>query len=56
MPAGEITLELLNRFLARILRDRFFGTIELHCENGRIYSAHERRIFKKEDMEALTAS
>lgn len=56
MPPREVTFDLLNRFLAFILRDRFFGTIELGCENGRIYSVRTHRMFKKEDMETLTTA
>jgi hypothetical protein len=32
MPASEILPEVLARFLARLLRERFFGRVELHLE------------------------
>lgn len=55
MGASIISLERVLKFLERLLRERFYGIIEIHCENGRIYRVRKLHSIESEEMEHLTS-
>lgn len=56
MGATMIQLGKLLKFLERLLGERFYGIIELHCENGRIYRVRKLHNIESEELERLASS
>jgi len=56
MGATMIPLGKLLKFLERLLSERFYGIIELHYENGRIYRVRKLHNIESEELERLVNS
>ena len=56
MNKAEISIEQLRKYCERAARERLYGVIELHFENGKIYRARKMHNIASEEMARLTDS
>lgn len=56
MNHSEISVEELRKYCEREARERFYGVLELHFENGKIYRVRKMHNIGKEEMARLTDS
>ncbi len=56
MGANEIRTEQLARYFEKLLRQRFYGSLELQFENGRIYRVNKHHSIQGEELERLINS
>ena len=56
MNKAEISLEQLRKYCEHAARERLYGVIELHFENGRIYRVRKMHNIASEEMARLTDS
>lgn len=54
MNKTEISVERLRRYCERQARERLYGVIELHFENGKIYRVRKMHNIASEEMVRLT--
>ena len=56
MNRSEISIEELRKYCEREAHERFYGVLELHFENGKIYRVRKMHNIGKEEMARLTDS
>ena len=56
MKTPAIRSEQTQKYFDRLERERFYGVIEVHFENGRIYRVRKLQNIMGEELERLTNS
>lgn len=56
MNKAEISVERLRKYCELQARERLYGVIELHFENGKIYRVRKMHNIASEEMARLTDS
>ena len=52
--ATDIPVEMASKLLARLSREKFWGEVIIHCENGKIWSVKKHQSIAREEMQRLT--
>ena len=53
MVTSIIHPEKLLKFIERLLREKFYGVIEIHFENGRIFRLRKLHSIQGEELDRL---
>lgn len=56
MNKAEISIEQLRKYCELQARERLYGVLELHFENGKIYRVRKMHSIASEEMARLTNS
>lgn len=56
MNRAEIANDRVRKLLERLARERFYGVIEVHFENGRMYRVRKLHSIENEELVRLTDS
>lgn len=56
MNRSEISIEQLRKYCELQARERLYGVLELHFENGKIYRVRKMHNIANEEMARLTDS
>lgn len=54
--SATIEPEKIRKYLERLERERFYGVIEIHCENGKFYRLRKLQNIMNEELDRLNNS